>query len=327
MKIPFRIFLAFFCFFTLSFTSALAGPLEDCAEYAKYGIPSEDGKLLCRTGYLLAHDGDFKTPIWVAEHLTKEKILEKLPRKDSFRPDPDLSPGSRAELADYKGSGFDRGHMAPNADFGWSAEAQSESFLLSNMVPQNPNNNQRIWAALEGYVRDWAIARGEVFVYSGPVYIDDKAGKSIGKNEVGVPDFLYKVIFDPKKKEAIAFLMPNEALDPNDLAGYIIPVRDIEYVTGLNFLSKLPRKEQNRIEKVMPAGMWGVNAPSSEKSETNFKPVEENVAVGDFHGNTSSHKFHRPGCKDYDCKSCTQIFKKREEALSAGYTPCGICKP
>ena len=232
-----------------------AGPLEDCAEYAKLGLPSEDGTLLCRTGYLLAHDSDFKTPIWVAEHLTREKVAEKLKRKDNFRPDPDLTPGNRSELADYKGSGFDRGHMAPSADFGWSKEAMDESFLLSNMAPQNSNNNRQIWAALEGLVRDWATARGEVYIYTGPVYVDDKAEKRIGANQVGVPDLLFKVIYDPRKKEAIAFLLPNQATESNDLTPYIIPVRDIEYATGLNFLSKLTRKEQNRIEKVMPQ-MW-----------------------------------------------------------------------
>jgi len=244
----------FFSFFTLT-ASLQAGPLEDCAEFAKYGIPSNDGTLLCRTGYLTAHDSEFKTPIWVIEHLTREKAQEKLKRKDNFRPDPELTPGNRAELSDYKGSGYDRGHMAPSADFGWSPEAMDQSFLLSNMVPQDGDNNRRIWAALEALVRDWAIARGEVYIYTGPVYMDDKAEKTVGKNEVGVPDLLFKVVFDPRKKEAIAFLLPNRGVDTNDLTPYIIPVRDIEYTTGLNFFSSLPRKEQNRIEKVMPM-MW-----------------------------------------------------------------------
>jgi endonuclease G len=250
-------FSLFVCILILFPSLALAGPIHDCAEYAMMGVPGTDGTLLCRTGYLLAHDGDLKTPIWVAERLTKEKALEKeAKRKDNFKADPNLTPGSRAELADYKGSGYDRGHMAPSADFGWSQEAMDESFLLSNMIPQSGPNNQQIWANLEAHVRDWAIARGTLYIYTGPIYYDDKAEKTIGKNKVGVPELLFKVIYDPQAKEAIAFMLPNEPIDTKDLPLYIVPVRHIEYMTGLNFLSKLPRKEQNRIEKASPTEMW-----------------------------------------------------------------------
>lgn len=235
--------------------TVFSGPLQACAEYAAYGVPSNDGTLLCRTGYLLAHDGDLKTPIWVAEHLTKEEVLQNLPRKNNFRADLDLPPGERAELADYKDSGYDRGHMAPSADFGWSAAAMDQSFLLSNMVPQNGNNNQQIWASLEDYARAWAIARGELYIYTGPIYTDDMAEKTIGTSKVGVPDRLFKVIYDPQRKEAIAFLLPNQPIARGDLPKYIVTVRDIECITGLNFLSDLPRKEQNRIEK-RTSEMW-----------------------------------------------------------------------
>ena len=232
-----------------------AGSLEDCAEYAEYGVPGNDGALLCRMGYLLAHDDELLTPIWVAERLTREKVLARLPRKDNFRADPDLEPGKRAELADYKGSGYDRGHMAPSADMTWHPIAMDESFLLSNMVPQDSKNNQQIWASLEAYIRDWAIARGEIIIYTGPIYDNGEANLTIGKNMVGVPDRLYKVIYDTQRKEAIAFLLPNRPLNPKFLSSYIVSVREIESLTGLNFLSSLPRKEQNRIEKTR-SEMW-----------------------------------------------------------------------
>ena len=229
---------------------------ETCAEYAELGLPSDDGTLLCRTGYLLAHDEEFKTPIWVIERLTREKAQAKLPRKDNFRADPDLESDKRAELSDYKNSGYDRGHMAPSADFTWSAVAMAESFYLSNMVPQNNANNTQIWANLEAQVRDWAIVRGEVFIFTGPVYDNDEAQRTIGKNRVGIPDRLFKIVYDPAAKEAIAFLLPNEAIETKLLPNYIVSVRFIEYLTGLNFLSNLPRKEQNKIEKTKTEAMW-----------------------------------------------------------------------
>ena len=87
--------------------------LEGCEEHVKYGAPSLEPVLLCRTGYALSHDVDHKVPDWVAYHLTRKKMKGTFPRSNDFRPDPDLEPGQRAELKDYKRSGYDRGHMAP----------------------------------------------------------------------------------------------------------------------------------------------------------------------------------------------------------------------
>ena len=239
-------------------TLAYAGPLDNCPEYTKMGIPAERGTLLCRKGYALAHNPDNKTPDWVAEHLTKEKASAYLPRKDYFKADPDLNPGERAELSDYKGSGFDRGHMAPAADFRWDVEAYKECYYLSNMVPQvGKGMNQGIWADLEELVREWAINRGELYLYTGPIY-DDNADelRTIGKNEVAVPTHLYKIIYDPKKKEAIAFIMPNEELRTEDMPKYIVSINKIERKTGLDFLTALSKVEQQKIESKIPAHLW-----------------------------------------------------------------------
>jgi len=256
MTQPPAAFALFACFISLA--SLAAEPPKACEEYAEYGIPSEDGTLLCRMGFLLAHDDEFLTPIWVAERLTKEKVLGGLPRKDNFRADPDLPKGKRAELADYAGSGFDRGHAAAAGNLRWHAQAMQEGGYLSNIVPQNSHNNRQIWALLEAQVRDWALVRGELIVYTGTVYDNEEANMAIGKNKVGVPDRLYKVVYDTQRKEAIAFLLPNQPIDAKHLKNYIVSVREIESITGLNFLSALPRKEQNRIEKAK-AEMWPRN--------------------------------------------------------------------
>jgi endonuclease G len=231
-------------------------PLANCAEYSEYGIPSDDGTLVCRKGLLLAHDEQFLTPIWVIHHFSKEKeALELAKRSSNFRADTALPKGKRAEDSDYTNSGFDRGHMAPAADMKWHEEAMYNSFFLSNAVPQNKDNNQKIWADLELLARKWAVLRGDILIFSGPIYENDKASMTIGKNKVGVPDMLFKVVFDTKRKEAIAFLIPNQAIDRKTLENYIVSVREIESITGLNFFSNLPRKEQNKIEKVK-AVMW-----------------------------------------------------------------------
>ncbi|NLT24755.1 MAG: DNA/RNA non-specific endonuclease, partial [Syntrophorhabdus sp.] len=216
----------FFLFSSL----ALAGPLEDCAEYARLGVPGQDGDLLCRTGHLLAHDPVRKTPIWVAERLTADKATSTVvPREaGSFRIDSGLKKGRRAGLSDYRKSGYDRGHMASAADMHWDKKAMIECFYLSNMVPQvGKKMNQGIWKALEELVRSWVIDRGEIFIYTGPIY-DGGTTKTIGKNKVAIPSRLYKIVYDRNRQEAIAFIMPNKALETEDLPLYIVTVRDVE---------------------------------------------------------------------------------------------------
>jgi endonuclease G len=237
---------------------AYAGPLDNCSEYTKMGTPSERGTLLCRKGYALAHNPKNKTPDWVAEHLTKEKASAHMGRKNYFAPDPDLPKGERAELTDYKDSGFDRGHMAPAADMRWDMKAYKECFYLSNMVPQvGPGMNQGIWKNLEEKVRKWAITRGELYIYTGPIYDEPPdALETIGDNEVAIPTHLYKIIYDPKRKEAIAFLMPNEELETKNMPQYLVSVDKVEKETGLDFLSALNLAEQKRIESSKAVGLW-----------------------------------------------------------------------
>ena len=243
-------------FFVFCAGATFAESLEGCKEYAKLGIPGQQGELLCRKGLLLAHSPDNKTPIWVIEHLTTEKASGTLPRYNKFQPDPDLDEGDRAELADYKGSGYDRGHMAPSADMRWDQQAMEECFYLSNMVPQvGKGMNQGIWKNLEEFVRDWTVERGELFIFTGPIY-KNGVQKIIGKDKVAVPSHLYKIVYDPYKAEALAFLMPNAKLNSVDLPKYIVSIRDIEKETGLNFLSNLNPQVQELIETSPAAQIW-----------------------------------------------------------------------
>ncbi|MDB5870665.1 MAG: non-specific endonuclease [Ramlibacter sp.] len=228
---------------------------EDCQEYVVYGLPGPSGDQLCRLGYALAHDPEKKTPIWVAEHITRERAMAQATRKDLFAPDPDLIAGQRAELRDYKGSGFDRGHMAPNADFNWDADAAKESFYLSNMVPQvGKGMNQGIWKELESATRLWAVQRGGVFVYTGPIY--EGQFRKIGKGKVAVPTALYKIVYDPATDESVTFIMPNKALKVQDLMNYIATIDDVETRTGLSFLSAIPEDRRQTIKRAKATVTW-----------------------------------------------------------------------
>ena len=254
---PSQVIRLFALLVALAVNSAFAGPLDKCGEYTKYGIPSTQGDLLCRKGYALAHNPDRKVPDWVIEHLTKAKANGPVPRSDDFRADPDLAPAKRAALSDYQGSGYDRGHMAPAGDMQWNEVAMSESFLLSNMAPQiGPGMNRGIWKDLEEKVRTWAIHRGEVYIITGPIYAHEPSIKTIGANHVAVPAYFYKIIYDPVKVQAIAFVIPNESIKNYELADYLISVKTVESLSGLNFLSKLSKDRQRRTENRRARKLW-----------------------------------------------------------------------
>lgn len=242
--------------FLMVFWSALyAGPFDGCVEYVKLGVPGTEGTPLCRKGYALSHDPDTKTPYWVAEHLTREKVVTAMVRKNDFRADPDLEEGERAELSDYIKSGYDRGHMAPAGDMRWDEQAMSESFLLSNMSPQvGIGFNRGIWKDLEEDIRNWAKERGELYIYTGPIYEGDI--KRIGKDKVGVPAYFYKIVYDPIRVEAIVFILPNEKLKASDLPKYIATVQDVEQKTKLKFFSELNSRIHNIIESEKADALW-----------------------------------------------------------------------
>lgn len=253
-----RFLVFFFVLFSLSASQVAAGPLEDCQELTTYGIPGNNGEVLCHKGFLLAHDSERKTPIWVIEHLTKEKAMGTLARRDAFKADPALTKGQRAELSDYKGSPYDRGHMAPAADMKWDPQAMAECFYLSNMVPQvGKGMNQGIWRILEDKVRDWAISRGEIYIYTGPVYDKETIGvKTIGKNKVAVPSALFKIVFSPEDQKAIAFIMPNRSLNTKDMPKYIVSVREVENETGLDFFTTFSKETQDYFESNSATVLW-----------------------------------------------------------------------
>lgn len=205
------------------------------------------GQIIKHTGYSLSYNADYKTPQWVAWELTRKETQGEAKRTDKFVPDPDVR-GAKAYAADYKNSGYDRGHMAPAADMKWSRKAMEESFYLSNICPQNKNLNRGDWNDLEEQSRQWAKRFGAIYIACGPVY-DSKKPKRIGNNKVGIPDAFYKVILinDKKNPQAIGFIFPNRA-GHQPLTDYIVSVDSIEKRTGIDFFPNLPDDIENEIE-------------------------------------------------------------------------------
>tara|TARA_B110000046_G_C12884807_1_gene351734 strand:- start:20 stop:415 length:396 start_codon:yes stop_codon:yes gene_type:complete len=119
-----------------------------------------------------------------------------------------------ADDIDYKGSGFDRGHLAPAADMAWYADAMSESFFYSNMSPQNRFFNHGIWEKLEEEIRSWAVVYDSTQIVTGPVFTADLS--QIGPNRISIPKYYYKAILDNRegRQQAIGFVLANVKIMP-----------------------------------------------------------------------------------------------------------------
>lgn len=209
-------------------------PANNCNSHLPFGLPSgKSGTLICRTGYATLNDVKAKLPIWSAYVSDGKSSIGCAIRKNNFAPDNSLRKGDRAELIDYAKSGYDMGHQIPAGDQAYSLETEDQSFLLTNMAPQTPRLNRGTWKLLETYIRAWAVESNNNFlIYVGPVYSDES--KTIGPNNVVVPDAFYKIVADLGSKKAYAFIMPQTATG-NDLSKYQVTVNEVELLTGIRF--------------------------------------------------------------------------------------------
>jgi len=244
--------LIFFSALCVSLQS-FANPIDDnCPQFVVRGAPISkltNSQYLCKKNYAIHYRNDKRTAEYVVEHVTKESISGSARREDDFRVDPEIPKEHQSVLSDYAGNPYDRGHLSPAGDNTISEEIMSESFFLSNMVPQVPNHNRGIWKQLETYIRNWVLEGKDIYVVTGTVY--EKNHLTIGDNKVGVPTKLWKVIIDRKTGKVISFMLPNRALPVHDLPKYATTVKAIELETNINFMPQLPKGLQ-KIEITPP---------------------------------------------------------------------------
>ncbi len=211
-------------------------------------------EIVTHYAYELSYNESHEEANWVAYELTKDEIIPKYKRTNKFIPDPKVPTGS-ADDADYVGSGYDRGHLAPAADMAWSKVAMAESFYFSNMTPQVPGFNRGVWKRLEELVRKWAKEYGKLYIVTGPVL--SKGLKKIGHDSVSVPEYFYKVIlvYSSKAKKAIGFIIKNESSNKL-LKSFAIPVDSVEAVTNLDFYPLLPDDQEIKLESKLDVNQW-----------------------------------------------------------------------
>ena len=240
-------------------------------------IPKTNPKdiIVAHVGYSLLYNETHEQANWVAYELTKEETNKIFERTDKFLVDPKVKTGT-ANDKDYAKSGYDRGHLAPASDMGWSATSMAESFYYSNMSPQSPSFNRGIWKRLEELIRTWAVENNSIYVVTGPVLTPGLS--VIGPNKVSVPNYYYKVILDYKEPniKGIGFILLN-AGSSEPLQNYAVSIDSVEKITGIDFFPLLPDEQETSIEKTLCKKCWTWTSIKFDNDSTDNKKVSTSV--------------------------------------------------
>ena len=229
-------------------------PPQACAVHSPWGWAqtARPAQPICREAYFVAYDAPVKIPVYVSYTLTPPNALGCFPRTNAFVADQSVSNGARPD--DYAGTGYDKGHAAPDGDLSWSQQVEYESFLMTNMYPQHGSLNRGIWKLLETSVRGWTVQLNQTYtIVSGGVY--DATDKKIGKGVV-VPHGFYKIVINQATGEIAGWAFPHTAPYPNlgnDLTKFRLPIAQIEKTAGVNFAFPKNARELD------PGKEWPVN--------------------------------------------------------------------
>ncbi len=238
-----------------SFTSVSKEKTEDSKSYSFFFLPtSTTGSIVVHDHYSLSYSEKHEQAEWVAYELKREHLSTNDYKRPYFEKD-DKVRTSSADWRNYKKSGYDRGHLCPAGDRKFSYNAFEETFMTSNVTPQDHEFNSGIWNSLEQKVRYWAKKYDGVYVVTGGVLSNDL--KSIGYEAVSVPKYFYKIVFDNSSTnpKMVAFLMPHK--DSNkQLKEFVVSVDKIEDITGIDFFPKLEDKIETKLEASSSTQGW-----------------------------------------------------------------------
>ncbi len=223
-------------------TQAYADDFSQCSQSFYGGIYPEftntklsnQTQALCMDGFAVMYSGVSRTPLWSAEYLDRTRLQQakQIDREDSFHEESKLPESARASLSDYSGSGYDRGHLAPNADMATRSQ-QYDSFSLANIAPQSPRNNRYIWRNIESATRYLTQQYGEVYTITGVAFTNSKT-KQLA-NRVLVPSHFFKAVYIPATNQAGVYYAPNDESERID----VISVDELTAETGIDVLPML----------------------------------------------------------------------------------------
>lgn len=231
--------------------------LDEAFAFPQHELTADE-LIVYHSAYTVCYNTKHKLPRWVAYRLEASELEGSMERINRFAPDPKV-PGGTALPSDYTGTGYDRGHLAAAADFGFDRQAYEETFLMSNIAPQTPALNRGTWRLLEEATRRWARREQALYIVTGPILQEPM--KRIGRrNRVSVPPAFFKVILDMTEPEvkALAFIMPNTDELSQNFMDYLVTIEQVEQQTGLNFFPCLDQHPELRqfLETQLHADSW-----------------------------------------------------------------------
>lgn len=268
-------------------TSVWAGSTS-CSEHYVGGASPEitnqrmvpKSRELCFESFGVVHSGITRTALWSAEHLTRSSLMEAkgLKRVDSFHEEAILPYDEKSTLSDFARSGFDKGHLSPNGDMK-NTTSQGQSFSLSNIVPQNGPMNRGVWSDIESSVRNYAKKNNELYVITGPLF-EGSAIKQLRGN-VMIPTHMYKLVYDPKSRQAAAYYIKNE--DTSDYQ--VISVSELESIAGINFLPTMSSQMKTVKLDLPPPSNRHQHGKNDRRS-----PERTNNTMGDYVNNHTANR-------------------------------------
>ena len=211
--------------------------------------------LLTYEGFNVCFNSNMHLPNYVVWTLEPDETDGDFTRKNvNFSPDTSVE--GCATLADYRNSGYDRGHMAPAADMKWSEKSMSDCHLLTNICPQDKSLNTGAWSTIEKNSRKWAKKHGRLIIVCGPI-LSDKIVRRIGETQIPVPERYFKVIYAPEANPpmGIGFIMPNGYVE-GGAQSTVVSIDEVEAVTGFDFFSALPDDIESQVETMANLMMW-----------------------------------------------------------------------
>jgi len=239
-------------------------------------ICSEEIEIIYHKAMILGYNENHEQAQWVSHIVLPDVEEGNVSRTNNFRKDELVTSGT-ASKADYWYSGYDRGHLAPSADFRWSKTALSESYFYSNMAPQLPELNREKWAELENAIREYVIENKiQVYVVTGGI-LNDSLPRMQNKgreNEVSIPGFFYKVILDNYNHRGIGFVMPNGNCN-YPIMSYAISIDSVEALTGINFFSKI--KDEDLTEQKVDIDIWQLGTKKGNVTPLNPTTLEKGM--------------------------------------------------
>ena len=240
-------------FFSLCRIAASQEPYPADASFSELPRYEDSDIVIAYEGFTVCYDTLKKNPVWVAYRLSSARTQGEIGRESRFTCD-DRFPWPQARTGDYSYSGFDRGHMAPAADMKWSKKAMKDCFHMTNICPQTPELNRKVWKVLEDRCRDWARKFGYVYIVCGPLF-ESSEPCTIGVNEVAVPDAFFKAIVAPSEDsfQSIGFIFANDRENQRLNLGKIT-VDSVEVRSGLDLFYRM----EESIEQHTDWEIWGL---------------------------------------------------------------------